>query len=67
MRNARTSADHRSVDRELSGPATVSAPDTLRGPGAPTRRLTVGVFPGAGASICTTLSTPATSSRPDWK
>ncbi|WP_327727089.1 hypothetical protein OG250_07155 [Streptomyces sp. NBC_00487] len=48
MRNARTSADHRSVDRELSGPATVSAPDTLRGPGAPTRRLTVGVFPGAG-------------------
>lgn len=67
MQYSESSVDRQRVDGEASGPAMFSELNALRVPGEPTRRLTVGIFPGAGGAICTTPSTPATSSRPDWR
>ncbi|MFG2025733.1 hypothetical protein [Streptomyces sp. NPDC048825] len=48
MQGPEASADPRSADGAVTGAAMLPALNALRVPGEPTRRLTVGVFPGAG-------------------
>ena len=48
MQDSETSVDRPSADAAVTGATMLSALNALRVPGRPTRRLTVGVFPGAG-------------------